>query len=73
MEKVKKEVQEYLNKEKPEVDLEHLKLEVNNLLHTFLPPEITVGEMEALAVTIHYMIAVPKDFLSQACGSKQDF
>lgn len=44
-------------------DLENLKVEVNNLLHMYLPSDITVGQMEALAETIHNIIMNPKDYL----------
>lgn len=53
---------EQITEQRPD-DLENLKVEVNNILHMYLPSDITVGQMEALAETIHHIIINPKDYL----------
>jgi len=42
---------------------EHLKPEINNLLHTRLPHDITVGEAEIIAIVIFEMIYDPHSFV----------
>lgn len=43
---------------------EDLKIEVNTLLHTYLPSNITIGQMETLAVVIHHIIVNPTEYLT---------
>jgi len=42
-----------------------LKIQVNNILHAYLPSDITVGQMEALAETIYHIIRFPENFLTK--------
>lgn len=44
--------------------MDNLKLEINNLLHQFLPDDITLKEVEIIAMTFNDIIWKPKDFLS---------
>lgn len=48
-----------------EETLNELKPEINNLLHTYLPDEITIKQAEILAMVMLEMIMNPKDFLEQ--------
>lgn len=40
-----------------------LKPEINNMLHTYLPDDLTLKEVEILAVLIHQIIVNPRRFL----------
>lgn len=53
-----------LKKERADDAAENLKPEINNLLHTYLPSHITVGQAESLAIAICQMILVPEQFLT---------
>lgn len=44
---------------------ENLKIEVNNILHVYLPSNITVGQMESLAETIYHIVRFPGNFLTK--------
>jgi len=63
-------VQELVNEKTevtPEQKQEHmnrLKPEINNLLHQFLPDDITIKEVEILAMVINEMIWNPHKFLN---------
>lgn len=48
-----------------EEEYSDLKIEVNNILHTYLPSNITVGQMEALAETIYQIVRFPENFLTK--------
>jgi hypothetical protein len=57
--------------EKPDITIEEkqehmdrLKPEINNLLHQFLPDDITLKEVEILAMVINEMIWNPRRFLN---------
>ena len=45
--------------------MENLKPEINNLLHTFLPDNLTLKEVDILAMVINDMIWNPKKYLKQ--------
>ncbi len=44
-------------------NLEHLKSGINDLLVEYLPPDITVEELEALALGLHSIITEPRKYL----------
>jgi len=45
------------------INMNDLKPDINNLLHMYLPNDITVGEVEILAMVINEMIWNPRRFL----------
>ena len=69
MQEAIKMTQELVNEKKevtPEEQKQHmnrLKPEINNLLHQFLPDDITLKEVEALGMVINEMIWNPRKFL----------
>lgn len=44
--------------------MDNLKPEINSLLHQFLPPDLTLKEVETIALVFNEIIWNPKDFLS---------
>jgi len=44
--------------------MDELKPAINNLLHQFLPDDITLKEVEIIAMTFNQIIWQPKEFLS---------
>ena len=50
--------------EEKQQHMDRLKPEINNLLHQFLPDDITLKEVEVLAMVINEMVWNPRRFLS---------
>ena len=48
----------------PTVDVDRLKVEINTLLHRYLPGNITINESEALALGILDIVMRPKEYLT---------
>ena len=46
-----------------EPNLERLKSDINDLLVQYLPPNITIEELEALALGLHSIITDPRKYL----------
>lgn len=49
--------------EEKQQHMDRLKPEINNLLHQFLPDDITLKEVEVLAMVINEMVWNPRRFL----------
>jgi len=65
MEKAKylaREIQEE-STERTETHMDGLKPAINNLLHTYLPDNITIGDSETIAMVINEMVWNPNDFV----------
>lgn len=45
------------------MDVESLKIQINTMLHTWLPGDLTLTETEALAITIFDMVRNPSAYL----------
>lgn len=50
--------------EQTQKHMDELKPAINNLLHQFLPDDITLKEADIIAMVINDIIWKPKDFLS---------
>lgn len=44
-------------------DLTNLKVDINNMLHCYLPHDVTVGQSEVLAMVIFDIISDPNRYL----------
>lgn len=56
--------QQYMREDAPTLDVEDLKIEINNLLHMHLPSTVKLGQMEAISVTIYDIIKNPENYLN---------
>ena len=66
MKAAKELTQELINKPRAEKTIDHmegLKPEINNMLHTYLPDDLTIREVDVLAMVINEMVWNPKSFL----------
>lgn len=62
------ELQEDFEEQKPErteMHMDGLKPAINNLLHVYLPDDITMKESETIAMVINEMVWNPYDFVRQ--------
>ncbi len=50
--------------------MDELKPAINNLLHQFLPDDITLKEVDIIAMVINEIIWKPKDFLNSVSNQK---
>ena len=56
--------------EEKQQHMDRLKPEINNLLHEFLPDDITLKEVEVLAMVINEMVWNPRRFLSAEANDR---
>jgi len=68
MEKAKQRIKDFQafheeNYENSEDDMAGLKPDINNLLHMYLPGNITIRETEIIAMVIYEMIRHPNEFV----------
>jgi len=59
--------------ERTEIHMDGLKPAINNLLHTYLPDDITMKESETLAMVINQMVWNPNDFVRVANESQHQY
>jgi len=72
MEEAKKFIKQYqedhsevdTDKERTELFMDGLKPAINNLIHMYLPSNITMGQSEAIAFCIYDMIINPEKYLT---------
>lgn len=64
MQKAKEYAQEIMsNQESEEINFDKLKVEINSLLHCYLPPDTRLRDAETLSIVIYAIITRPEDFL----------
>ncbi len=56
--------------EEKQQHMDRLKPEINNLLHQFLPDDITLKEVEILAMVINEMVWNPRKFLGAVANER---
>lgn len=64
MEQAIKKTQEYKNDSIQDRSMDGLKPAINNLLHVYLPNDITIKDADILAMVINEMIWNPQQFLN---------
>jgi len=56
--------------EEKQQHMDRLKPEINNLLHQFLPDDITLKEVEVLAMVINEMVWNPRRFIGAVANER---